>query len=136
MNCQVFISPTVVGIVLSVVFAAGCSTVPGAQQPAEVVEAKPLHPLVWVEIAEVNKDIQRAAAKSDYRLLAFSGRRVTIPGVESTEKDSAQRLCGVDYLRGGGAVDTDADRILLNKAFDYAFEYNREMLKHCKSAKN
>ncbi len=136
-------------VIASLAFTAtllmGCSVLLHPQEiPAEVEEAKPVHPLSWVENAVVNEDIENAVAHKDYRLLAFDGLRITVPGIALEEVKSAQHLCGVELLyeiKAPKQQDTEQtinerDQQLMNKALDYVYKYNREMLELCKLAHN
>ncbi len=99
-----------------------------------VTEPQTLHPLAWVESAVVKKDIARAVNKKDFRLLAFGGRQMTIPGIDDTQLSTAEKICGFRVLAAtGDALESKRDQLLRSKVLRYATEYNSAMLAFCKS---
>ncbi|MET0052528.1 MAG: glutamyl-tRNA amidotransferase [Candidatus Thiodiazotropha sp.] len=95
-------------------------------------ERQAVEALAWLRQADAKQDAQVAIVHNDLRLLALSGRVPVLPGVATDRSDDAKRRCGIRPLEG--TTDTvlgDTHRILLQRASDYAAEYNRIMIAHC-----
>ncbi|WP_166423427.1 hypothetical protein [Paraglaciecola sp. 20A4] len=92
------------------------------------------HPLSWVNDADPLADAQQAIASSDFRLLAFSGRVVSIPGIDLSKLtlDVLQRQCGYRTIKGtGDTLRIGEQTSLRSKAHDYAVIYNQHILTEC-----
>ena len=93
------------------------------------------HPLSWVIDADPQFDAQQAIVNSDFRLLAFSGRAVSIPGVDLSKQplEVLKRHCGYRTLKGTGDILRVGEQTSLrSKAHDYAVIYNQHILTECK----
>ena len=92
------------------------------------------HPLSWVIDADPQSDAQQAIVNSDFRLLAFSGRAVSIPGVDLSKQslEVLKRHCGYRTLKGTGDMLRIGEQTSLrSKAHDYAVIYNQHILTEC-----
>lgn len=91
--------------------------------------------LTWVDDADAKADAAAAIAKKDYRLLAFSGRRQTLPGIHSDLVEQAKSQCGYLLVPGtGDALNSVEKGERRAKAFDYAKAFNQFVLANCKEA--
>ncbi len=95
-------------------------------------ERQAVEALSWLRQADAEQDAQVAIVHNDLRLLALSGRVPVLPGVEPDRSDDAKKRCGIRPLEGTtDIVLGDAHRNLLQRASDYAADYNRIMIAHC-----
>lgn len=92
------------------------------------------HPLSWTVNAEPKSDAQQAIVNKDFRLLAFAGRAISIPGIDFAEYplEHLQQQCGYRLLKGTGDVLRIGEQSALRtKTHDYAVIYNQYMLAAC-----
>ncbi|MCG7872177.1 MAG: glutamyl-tRNA amidotransferase [Candidatus Thiodiazotropha lotti] len=96
------------------------------------VERKSVESLVWLNDANVERDVQTALDKRDKRLLGMMGRATDLPGVPAELTSRAKTVCGIRYVEGStDVVRGEVHLQLLQRAYDYAAAYNQAMLKHC-----
>jgi hypothetical protein len=109
----------------------------GCQNPTTTVResvAEPDATLAAEAEDSLEADLNTALAQGDYRLLMISGRRPTMPGVDSGDLERLTALCGTRFLSGTGDhlknLEQAAER---KRQRDYAFRYNQKMSQHCHS---
>ncbi|MCG7982132.1 MAG: glutamyl-tRNA amidotransferase [Candidatus Thiodiazotropha lotti] len=96
------------------------------------VERKSVESLVWLNDANVEREVQTALDKRDKRLLGMMGRGTDLPGVPAELTSRAKTVCGIRYVEGStDVVRGEVHLQLLQRAYDYAEAYNQAMLKHC-----
>jgi len=81
---------------------------------------------------KIENEIAQAKMDKDFRLYAFSGRRVTIPGLSREEADRAKTRCGTKFMPDSGdVIRTEQQRLERRAKFDFASGYNRQMYRLC-----
>ena len=81
---------------------------------------------------EVREAIVAATKAQDFRLYAFAGRKVTLPGLDPEEAKQAEQRCGKKFLPNTSDVlRTEADRVKRRGQYDFASQYNRHMYQLC-----
>ena len=84
------------------------------------------------ELDKLNTAIALATKDKDYRLLATSGRSITIPGVDITDVQAVIDRCGIKYHPGvGDVIRSDVDRLKRQQIVTYMRQYNEKMLVIC-----
>jgi hypothetical protein len=131
---QIFIALAVMGAILT-----GCTGEPppmaqphGSEPGAQAINDE--HPLAWVQNADPQLDVQQAIKNHDWRLLAFAGRAISLPGIDLAVYPLAelQQRCGYLIIKGTGDVVTSPRELpLRSKMHDYALVYNQKMLTLC-----
>ena len=87
-----------------------------------------------LSIEKLHEAIALAKQNKDYRLLATSGRSVSIPGVDGSNFRTLIELCGKNYSAGAGDVITSQEqRLARKKLVDYMRQYNEQMLVICQN---
>ena len=80
----------------------------------------------------VAREVQMADELRDYRLYAFSGRRITLPGLSQDDSEIAKVKCGTKFMPGSGDVlKTAAQRAERRAKFDFAARFNQLVYKLC-----
>lgn len=81
----------------------------------------------------VTEQVLAAAQQNDFRLLATSGRSITIPGLSEEEAAYANKNCGVKLLPSmGDVIKSPEQREQRKKTLAHMKKYNQEMIKMCK----
>ena len=90
------------------------------------------HPPKAKPITAAQSAIEEARANADYRLYAFKGRRMTIPGLSNEQMVQAKNICGTKLMEGTGDVlKTKQDREKRKLKYKFASEYNQLMFEIC-----
>lgn len=77
--------------------------------------------------------VELAAKNNDFRLLATSGRSVSIPGLSAEDVEFGNKNCGIKLLPSmGDVIRSDEQRAQRKKTLEYMKSYNKEMIKRCK----
>ena len=129
--------PLVISVLLVV---AGCAKdIDSSQQnkqPAEppIIAQNIEKDLDWVDYADAVADANLAMAKGNFKLLAFTNKTISLPGLEVQQEELLQleQVCGLRYLAGSGdqlTIETDMQR--RKRLREYAIQYNQLMLKAC-----
>ncbi|MFT6897421.1 MAG: hypothetical protein ACJA13_001827 [Paraglaciecola sp.] len=121
------------------ILLTGCTGEPQpmAQAPTPDPDAQAIndeHPLAWVQSADPQLDAQHAIKNHDWRLLAFAGRAISMPGIDLAiyPLTELQQRCGYRVIKGTGDVVTSQNELpLRSKVHDYAVVYNQQMLAQC-----
>jgi hypothetical protein len=131
---QIFFALAVIGTLLT-----GCVEQP--QPMTQTIASDPApqanndqHPLAWIQSADPQLDAQQAIKNRDWRLLAFAGRAISIPGIDLAIYPLAEleQHCGYRVIKGTGDVVTSQRELpLRSKMHNYAFVYNQQILTHC-----
>ena len=88
--------------------------------------------LLWVEHADPQKDAQQALANNDFRLLGMALRQIVLPGIEPAKMRDYELKCGVRLVQGvSDMVHSDEHLRLINKAQQYAAQYNTVIKSRC-----
>lgn len=105
----------------------GSCTTGSTELPEEVQK------LQWLEQADAEKQAEAALKQGDFRLMAMSQRGIVIPGVDRALADKYELKCGINLIDGiSDAVRGEQHLELINKAHDYARQYNAIIIQHCK----
>jgi hypothetical protein len=102
-----------------------------AQQSADMPEH--MAALRWTETGQTAKQAAaNAIADEDYRLLVTAGRGTAAPGVPVDVVAAMKERCGTKYIEGStDVIRGDEHRAMLMKAYEYAADYNKVIIKHC-----
>ncbi|SFD38901.1 hypothetical protein [Pseudoalteromonas denitrificans] len=120
-----------VHILIFIVLLFGCDAIEADKKPEPLTGE--LVPFNWLLHADSKIDVQTAAAKNDYRLLAISARGTQIPGINASEIKSLMQVCNYRFLKGMGDVISSPEyRQWWKKGMTYAKDYNLRMAEHCK----
>lgn len=85
---------------------------------------------------QADVDAQNALANNDYRLLQMPGRGTVLPGIDTSDRASAAKLCGVKILEGVSDVVRDEEALEnVQRLTQYAERYNLLIYPQCKKAK-
>lgn len=104
----------------------------GADLKARAIDSQ--HPLAWVQSADPQLDAQQAIKDGDYRLLAFAGRVISMPGIDLAIYSLAElkQRCGYRVIRGtGDVVHSQKELPLRSQMHNYAVIYNQHMVNRC-----
>jgi len=83
-------------------------------------------------LPEPQNAVEEARSNNDYRLYAFKGRRMTVPGLTPEQQQKAQEMCGTKLMEGtGDVIKTPEDREQRKTKLKFATEYNRLMFTSC-----
>jgi hypothetical protein len=110
---------------------------PGSEKQVSENTSVPEHIalLEWARVADAQHDAKTAIANSDYRLLILAGRGERMLGISPEESGSLKKRCGTRYLQGSTDVIRDDEHLsLLNKAHQYAEEYNKIVATACQGS--
>ena len=81
----------------------------------------------------IKEQVLAAAKKNDFRLLATSGRSISIPGLSAEEAEYANKNCGVKLLPSmGDVIKSKKQREQRKETYQHMQAYNKEMIKLCK----
>lgn len=88
------------------------------------------------QLSETEKGIalkvRAAVASEEFELLAFSGRRTVIPGLEQYDVEALTSQCGIKYVENSGDVirgqQQKSDRSAL---YERTSKYNIMMYQYC-----
>lgn len=87
------------------------------------------------ELESLNEALTLAKKQKDFRLMATSGRSITIPGVKSSDYQAMIELCGTKYSSGTGDVITSENqRAERKKLVNYMKKYNEQILILCQKS--
>lgn len=85
---------------------------------------------------EVERAIEQALNKHDFRLYASTGRNLILPGISGGGRKKALALCGHKPMKGSGdVIKQEKQRGEMKKKFAFMAEYNRRMLAICQQKK-
>ena len=80
----------------------------------------------------IQREFHQALAAKDYRLYAFSGRRVILPGLSAEQMRLGQAQCGTKFMPGSGDVlSNEQQKTERRDKFNFASGYNQLMLEFC-----
>lgn len=87
--------------------------------------------LSWLDYVDPKADANIAIEKGDFRLLAFSGRARSFPGIEN-HANQLQQQCGYQLLANSSdAVDLETGLGDRKKLYLYAAAYNQIVSSAC-----
>jgi hypothetical protein len=77
-------------------------------------------------------NLAEAIESKDFRLFAFSGKGMTIPGIKPNDVEHAAQMCGVRYVPNTGDVIREQSEIKSRKLlFAKAERYNKTIYQYC-----
>jgi hypothetical protein len=80
----------------------------------------------------ISTEVALAITKHDYRLIAFTGRRITIPGLSPENMKSAQNICGTKFMADtGDVIRSEQERMARKYKYEFAAGYNRQIYRLC-----
>lgn len=95
---------------------------------------EPYTPPEWHENSNAQEDASYALDNDDMRLLAYTTRGITVPGIDDAEKDTISKQCGIRMLDGFGDVVRNEEQLRRMKAMHaYVSRYNAVIAKRCKA---
>lgn len=84
------------------------------------------------EAGNPEEDARIATRKKDFRLLGFSTRVTTVPGIASAKRQASIEQCGLRLLKGfGDVIKSEKQGESMKKAYDYASRYNQIIIQNC-----
>jgi hypothetical protein len=89
------------------------------------------------KMSRVEQAVNDAISTHDYRLYGMTGRRVTLPGLESENINDIKQRCGIRLLAGtGDTLKNSQDRTNRRSNYQFALKVNQKLYPLCLKNKN
>lgn len=87
--------------------------------------------LTWLDDVDAKTDANNAIQNGDFRLLAFTGRARTFPGIED-DISQIQQQCGYQLLANSSdALNVETELSARKQLYQYAATYNQIVSVEC-----